>query len=242
MAVFCSALTRKLTHYLPLGGEEIELLRGLEARRRCVAADTELVHEHQIGHHAFILETGWACSYKLLPDGGRQVIDFPIPGDIIGLRSVLLHASDHSFATITDVTVAEISARQLVAAFEQQPRLGVALLWAVSRDEAMVVEHLVNCGRRSAMVRIAHFLVELGLRLQLAGLGSEAQFACPLNQYLLADAVGLTAIHVNRILRHLREHGLVTFRDGQVTFHDLSRLRLLAGHSRAATQQRDDPS
>ena len=154
-------------------------------------------------------ETGWACSYKLLPDGGRQVIDFPIPGDIIGLRSVLLHASDHSFATITDVTVAEISARQLVEAFERQPRLGVAMLWAVSRDEAMVVEHLVNCGRRSAMVRIAHFLVELGLRLQLAGLGSETQFACPLNQYLLADAVGLTAIHVNRILRQLRERGLV---------------------------------
>ena len=172
MATFHSALTRKLTHYLPLRNEEIDLLRDLEAHRRFVAADTELVHEQQVGHHAFILETGWACSYKLLPDGGRQVIDFPIPGDIIGLRSVLLHASDHSFATITDVTVAEISARQLVAAFEQQPRLGVALLWAVSHDEAMVVEHLLNCGTRSAMVRTAHFLVKLGLRLQLAGLGS----------------------------------------------------------------------
>ena len=242
MATFHSALTRKLTHYLPLRNEEIDLLRDLEAHRRFVAADTELVHEQQVGHHAFILETGWACSYKLLPDGGRQVIDFPIPGDIIGLRSVLLHASDHSFATITDVTVAEISARQLVAAFEQQPRLGVALLWAVSRDEAMVVEHLVNCGRRSAMVRIAHFLVELGLRLQLAGLGSEAHFACPLNQYLLADAVGLTAIHVNRILRQLRERGLLTFRDGQVTFHDLPQLRLLAGHQYLPMRPRSGPN
>ena len=230
MADFDSALVRKLTRYLPLGADELAAIGRLEADRRFVAAGTELVHEQQVGHHAFILEDGWACSYKLLPDGGRQVIDFPIPGDVIGLRSVLLRASDHSFATITDVTVAEVSARQLVAAFEQQPRLGVAFLWAASRDEAMVVEHLVNCGRRSAMVRTAHFLLELGLRLQFAGLGSDAGFACPLNQYLLADAVGLTAIHVNRILRQLRERKLLTFRDGHVTFHDLPRLCQLAGH------------
>ena len=73
-------------------------------------------------------------------------------------------------------------------------------------------------------------MVELGLRLQLAGLGSASGFPCPLNQYLLADAVGLTAIHVNRILRQLRERKLLTFRDGVVTFHDLPRLRQLAGH------------
>ena len=94
----------------------------------------------------------------------------------------------------------------------------------------MVVEHLVGIGRRSALARTAHFLVELGLRLQLVGLGSETGFACPLNQYLLADALGLTAIHVNRVLRQLREQGLVTFRDGRVVFHDLARLRELAEH------------
>ena len=120
-----------------------------------------------------------------------------------------------SFAAVTDVIVAELSARQLVAAFEQQPRLGVAFLWAASRDEAMVVEHLVNIGRRSALVRTAHFLVELGLRTaaRRPGLGNEPSPA-RLNQYLLADAVGLTAIHVNRILRQLRERKLLTFRDG----------------------------
>jgi hypothetical protein len=79
----------------------------------------------------------------------------------------------------------------------------------------MVVEHLVNVGRRSALIRTAHLLLELGLRLQLVGLGSDSGFVCPLNQYLLADALGLTAIHVNRVLRQLRERGLVTFREGQ---------------------------
>jgi CRP-like cAMP-binding protein len=230
MPAFDSALVRKLNRFLPLGRDELAAVAELESKRRAIAAGTDLVHEQQVGHHAFILEDGWACSYKLLSDGGRQVIDFPIPGDVIGLRSVLLRASDHSFAAVTNIIVAELSARQLIAAFEQQPRLGVAFLWAASRDEAMVVEHLVNVGRRNALVRTAHFLVELGLRLQLAGLGSETGFACPLNQYLLADAVGLTAIHVNRILRQMRERKLLTFRDGYVTFHDLPRLRQLAGH------------
>ena len=242
MPVFDSALVRKLNRFLPLGRDELAAVAELESKRRPIAAGTDLVHEQQIGHHAFILEDGWACSYKLLPDGGRQVIDFPIPGDVIGLRSVLLRASDHSFAAVTNIIVAELSARQLIAAFEQQPRLGVAFLWAASRDEAMVVEHLVNIGRRNALVRTAHFLVELGLRLQLAGLGSETGFACPLNQYLLADAVGLTAIHVNRILRQLREGKLLTFRDGRVVFHDLPRLRQLAGHHSGYLDQGNSPA
>jgi CRP-like cAMP-binding protein len=230
MTTFDSALVRKLNHFVQLRPGELEVLAELEAGRRAVVASTDLVHEQQVGHHAFILEQGWACSYKLLADAGRQVIDFPIPGDVIGLRSVLLRAADHSFSAITDVTVSEVSAAMLRLAFEQQPRLGVAFLWAASRDEAMVVEHLVNIGRRSAIVRTAHFLVELGLRLQLVGMGTTGGFICPLNQYLLADALGQTAIHLNRILRQLRERQLVTFRDGEVVFHDFARLRELAGH------------
>ena len=233
---------RKLSRFLPLGEAELAVLGQLEAGRRTIAAGTELVHERQVGHRAYILEEGWACSYKLLSDGSRQVIDFPIPGDVVGLRSVLLRAADHGFAAVSEVAVAEISAAQLMTAFEQAPRLGLAFMWAASRDEAMVVEHLVNLGRRSALVRTAHFLVELGLRLQWAGLGSATGFACPLNQYLLADALGLTAIHVNRILRRLRERRLLTFRAGMVVFHDLHGLRQLAGHHSGYLDETEGPS
>jgi len=228
MTAITSPLVRKLNRFLPLSQDELSSLAALEARRRPIGAQTELVHERQAGHHAFILQEGWACAYKLLPDGGRQVIDFSIPGDVLGLRSVLLRTSDHAFAAVSDIVVAEVSAQQMMDTFERMPRLGAAILWAASRDEAMVVEHLVSIGRRSALVRTAHLLVELGLRLQLVGLGSESGFACPLNQYFLADALGLTAIHLNRVLRQLRERGLVTFREGQVTFHDLPGLRELA--------------
>jgi CRP-like cAMP-binding protein len=223
-----SALVRKLNRFRALDQNELAALAGLEARRRAIPARTELVHEGQEGHAAFILQEGWACAYKLLPDGGRQVIGFPVPGDFMGLRSVLLRTSDHAFAALSDIVVSEVRARQMMETFEHTPSLGMSILWAASRDEAMVVEHLVNVGRRSALARTAHLLVELGLRLELVGLGSESGFTCPLNQYLLADALGLTAIYVNRVLRQLREKGLVTFREGHVVFHDLAGLRALA--------------
>src|SRR5688572_4923923 len=200
MAAVGSALAQKLNRFLPLGPDEAAALAGLEAKRRSVAAGTELVHEHQVGQRAFILQEGWACCYKLLPDGGRQIINVRLPGDFIGLRSVLLRTADHSAVTITDAVVAEVPAQRMLTTFHLVPRLGAAILWAASRDEAMVVEHLVGIGRRDALTRTAHFLVELGLRLRLIGLGSDKGYTCPLNQYVLADALGLTAIHLNRTL------------------------------------------
>ena len=94
----------------------------------------------------------------------------------------------------------------------------------------MVVEHLVNIGRRSALERTAHFFMELTERLSLIGLATEAEYKCPLSQFVLADALGLTAVHVNRVLRQLRELDLLTLRKGSVRIHDLNRLRKLAGY------------
>lgn len=162
--------------------------------------------------------SGWACSSKILQDGQRQIVDFHIPGDFLGLRSVLLHMSDHSIEPVTDIEVTEVHQTDFLDVFSQNPRLAVAVLWAVSRDEAVVVEHLCSIGRRSAAERMANFLLELGARLSLVGLGSRAGFKCPLTQYLMADALGLSSVHVNRVLRHLREGGMVTFRDGFVAF------------------------
>ncbi len=151
-----------------------------------------------------------------------------MPGDFLGLRSVLLRTSDHSFEPIVDIEAAEVLASDLLDAFARTPRLATAILWAASRDEAMVVEHLVGIGRRDADARMAHFLLELGSRLALVGIGSREGFDCPLTQYHLADTLGLSAVHVNRVLRQLRESGLVTFRDGRVTFHDYGGLVELA--------------
>lgn len=225
-----SAIVRNLNSFARLSAGERECLAAMQSPTRHVTGGTELVREGQTSHQAFILHSGWACCYKLLADGGRQIISFPLPGDFIGLRSVLLRTADHSFSAFTDATVSEVPAQRVLAVFHDHPRLGAAILWAASRDAAMVAEHLVNIGRRSAIERMAHLFLELGQRLQLVGLAVATGFECPLNQYALADALGLTAIHVNRILRQLRERGLISVRSHQVVIQDLQGLKNLAGY------------
>jgi CRP-like cAMP-binding protein len=223
-----SALTRKLSAFVALSEAELAVLERLHQRRRTFGPGRDMVHQGQSDQAAYILASGWVCSYKIQPDGTRQIVDFQVPGDFLGLRSVLLRTSDHSFEPIVTIEAAEVLKSDLLAAFAQTPRLATAILWAASRDEAMVVEHLVGIGRRDADARMAHFLLELGSRLALVGIGSKEGYDCPLTQYHLADALGLSAIHVNRVLRQLREGGVVTFRDGRVTFHDYGRLVELA--------------
>jgi CRP-like cAMP-binding protein len=221
-------LTRKLKAFVALTSVELEVLERLHQRRRVFRAGRDLVHQGQSEQAAYILSEGWVCSYKLQMDGSRQIVDFQIPGDFLGLRSVLLHTSDHSVEPIGEIVAAEVLVSDLLAAFAQTHRLATAVLWAVSRDEAMVVEHLVGLGRRDADQRMGHFLLELGARLKLVGLGTRAGYDCPLTQYHLADTLGLSAVHVNRVLRRLREAGLLTFRDGHVTFDDYDGLVALA--------------
>ncbi len=228
-AHFDSVLARKLNTFLPLTQAELACLADIQSSPVKMRRGQELVQEGQTGHKAFVLQQGWACSYKSLPDGGRQIISFPIAGDCVGLRSVLLRTADHSFLALTDAVVSAVETTHMMRVVTEFPRLGAALLWAASRDEAMVVEHLVNIGRRSAIERTAHFFMELAERLTLIGQASETEFKCPLSQFVLADALGLTAIHVNRVLRQLREQGLLTVRKGRVQIHDLARLRDLAG-------------
>ncbi|WP_283177516.1 Crp/Fnr family transcriptional regulator [Gemmobacter sp. 24YEA27] len=228
-----SALTRKLSAFVALSEADLETLARFHHRRRTFPAGHTMMHEGQSNASAFILAEGWACSYKMLPDGGRQVINFQIPGDFLGLRSILFRSSDLSLEALTDIEASEVFAPDILGAFARAPRLATAVLWASSRDEAMMVEHLVNLGRRSAVERMAHLLLELGARLNLVGVGDRTGFSCPLTQYHLADALGLSAIHVNRVLRQLREDGLVTFQKGRVVFNDLTRLQSLAGFDTA---------
>lgn len=142
-----SALVTKLGSFIRLSATELNILADIQSNSRRIARQAELVHEGQSGHQVYVLQEGWASCHKDLADGGRQIITFSVPGDCLGLRSVLLRTSDHSFATITDALVSIVPSQRITSLFHDQPRLGAAILWAASRDEAMTVEHLVNIGR-----------------------------------------------------------------------------------------------
>ena len=232
-----SPLARKLGAFVALSEPELAALAVFHQRRRTFEPGVDLVRQGQLGQLAYILADGWVCSYKLLPSGTRQIVDFQVPGDFLGLRSVLFRTSDHNVEAMTKVEVSEVLPNDLIDAFANTPRLATAVLWAASRDEAMVVEHLVDIGRRNALERTAHFPLELGARLKLVGLGTRQGYACPLSQYMLADALGLSAVHINRVLRQLREEGLLTFRSGQVIFDDFERLVELADFDTAYLDQ-----
>ena len=237
MSIVSLPLARKLGAFVALSEQELAALEVFHERRRTLDPGVDLVRQGQPGQSAFILADGWVCSYKLLSSGARQVVDFQVPGDFLGLRSVLFRTSDHSVESLTRVEVAEVLAKDLIDVFANTPRLATAVLWAASRDEAMVVEHLVDIGRRSALARTAHFLLELGARLNWWDLGTREGYACPLSQSKLADALGLSGVHINRILRQLRERGLLTFRSGQVIFDDFEGLVEVADFDTAYLDQ-----
>ncbi len=237
LTVLQTPFARKLGAFVALSVDEISALDSLHGRRRAFPAGRDMVHQGQTNSSAYILAEGWVCSYKLLSGGTRQIVDFQIPGDFLGLRSVLFRTADHNIEPVTKVEASEVLVEDLLDTFRNTPRLATAVLWAASRDEAMVVEHLVGIGRRDARERTAHFLLELGARLKLVGLGSTSGYDCPLSQYLLSDALGLSAVHINRILRELREDGFVTFQHGHVEIHDLNGLVKLADFDMAYLDQ-----
>ena len=232
-AVLDSPFARKLTTFVALSDSDLSVLSDLFRRRRRFAPGRDMFHQGQTDQAAYILADGWVCSYILLPNGSRQIIDIQIPGDFLGLRSVLFRTSDHNVEPITPVEASEVLAGDLIDAFSRTPRLATAMLWAASRDEAMVVEHLVGMGRRNAAERTGHFLLELAARLRLVGLGDKTGYDCPMSQYLLADTLGLSAVHINRVLRQLREAGYVTFQNGRVAFDDFEGLVAFADFDRA---------
>jgi CRP-like cAMP-binding protein len=228
-----SALARKLSAFAPLADSDLALIAALHRRRRRFPVGMGMIHQGQEQSSAFVLASGWACSYKFLPNGARQIISVQIPGDVLGLQSALLPRSDQTVEPITAVFASEISRRDLTAAFSGAPGLATAALLSAARDAAMRADHIVSLGRRTAAERMGHFLLELWARLRRVGLATPGGYPCPLSQYMLADTLGLSAVHVNRVLRELREKGLVTFQKGAVTFQDPHALMEFSGFDRS---------
>jgi CRP-like cAMP-binding protein len=223
-----SPIARKFTAAGTLSTVELGILSDIHRRRRRFRSGTDFGHNELPNRSLYILASGWGFTYILLPDGSRQIIDFRIPGDIIGWGSLVLPKSDRMVAMITSAEASEVLEADVLSTFVATPGLVRGFLLAASRDESVAAERLAGLGRRQASERIAHFLLELAMRLKAVGLCGKQGFSCPLTQYHLADALGLTPVHVNRVLRDLREDGLVTFQKGKVTFDDFDSLVLFA--------------
>lgn len=208
--------------------EAMRVLDALVVRKRVFTKGSDLIHEDRLGQSAYLLQSGWSCSYALLRNGTRQIINFHVPGDLMGIRRLLIPDADDNLCAVTRIEVGEIDIESLLAALRANGCLAMAILWLAFRDEAIVSQHLVDVGRRRPVNRTAHFFLELGSRLSIAHPDMKTAYECPLTQSLIADALGLTAVHFNRVLRHLRELNAMTFHDGWVELLDFDKLEHLA--------------
>jgi CRP-like cAMP-binding protein len=226
-------LTQKLSHLIALSPAETELLRELQASPRRIARGREIVAEGRRYDGLLILLDGVALRYRVLNDGRRQVLNIVLPGDLIGFPGCFFENALYSISALGDCVVSPVPFTRFLHLFETHARLGAAIFWSLSCETAMYAEHLIGVGRRSALERVAHFLLEMLTRLQAIGLADERSYRLPLTQELIADALGLSVQYVNQTLRQLREEALVSVERQQVTIMNLDSLVALADFERS---------
>jgi CRP-like cAMP-binding protein len=225
-------LTQKLSRLIELAPAETAVLGEFQTNPRRVARGREIVLEGRKYDGLLVLIDGVGLRYRVLQDGRRQVLNIILPGDFIGFPGCFFESALYSIAALGDCTVSPVPFSRLLALFETHPRIGAAIFWSLSCEAAMYAEHLIGVGRRSALERVAHFLLEIQTRLQAIGLGDDHSFRLPLTQELLADALGLSVQYVNQTLRQLREEELVTVERHLVTIHNYEALTALADFER----------
>jgi CRP-like cAMP-binding protein len=219
-------LVRKLEQFTRLSADDkAALARAASERVRMVGAREDVIAEGDRPRLVNLILEGWACSYKYLPDGRRQIIAFFLPGDLCDLNLFILSEMDHSIGTITPSKVAEIQPALLDEITMRHPRVTQALWWETLVAGAIQREWTVNVGQRSALERIAHVMCELILRLRAVGLTSGDSCEWPLTQAELADTCGLSPVHVNRTLQELRAAGLISLKGRRLTVPDLEALK-----------------
>ena len=223
-----TALTRKLARFAALSAEDEEILAGLQSATRRIRRGGQIVSEGRHYDSLLVIVEGAAIRYRILHDGRRQILNIALAGDFIGFPACFFERALYSVAAIGEVLVAAIPFAALLVMFAERPRLAAAILWSFSCEAAMYAERLTDVGRRSALERVAHFLLELLTRLQTVGLAQARSFDLPLTQELIADALGLSLPHVNRTLRRLREDGLVAIAGQSVTIINIDALAALA--------------
>jgi CRP-like cAMP-binding protein len=217
-------MIRKLDSIFPLTDEEKQALRDVPVQVQVLQADQDIVRIGDRPSQCCLLLEGFTCVYKLTSEGKRQIMALHVPGDMPDLQSLHLTVMDNSLATMTPCTVGFIAHEDLRRVCERYPRIAAALWRETLVDASIFREWLLNIGRREAYTRLAHLLCEFLARLKAVGLAQGGTFDLPITQVKLADAIGTSTVHVNRVLQALRADGLIQTKGTQVTIPDWERL------------------
>jgi len=232
----------KLRGFADLSAKEADALERATADAQPIDPRKDLIREGDQPGPVFVMLDGWAFRYKVLPNGSRQIMAFLMPGDACDLHISMLAEMDHSIQTVTQALVATIERPVMDAIMAAYPGVARAMYIAQLIDEGTLRAWIVSLGRRSSLERAAHLLLELYSRAVRVGIINEGAMELPLPQVMLADALGMTPVHINRVLQDLRRSGAIGLQRGLLRITDPDALIRLSGFDGNYLQRRLRPA
>lgn len=204
--------------FKPVTPEELATINDMKKRHLPLPAGSEIIRAGDDSPELYTLYSGWAFRFKTLSDGRRQILNFLLPGDLLGLQAAMFDAALHGIEALTAVQLCVLPRRDVWSLFGTMPDLAFDVTWLGSREESIVDENLASVGRRSAAERVAALIVSLYKRVKLLGQVDAADsFAFPLTQQHIADALGLSLVHTNKTMAKLKRMGMFTVRNDTLT-------------------------
>ncbi len=226
---------RKLDAFTPVTRDQLLYIEAFRSGTQQLDAGATVIYERSPNGKLFTLYSGWAFRYKTLSDGRRQILNFLLPGDFIGLQQEFADGSMHGVEAITDISLCVFPREGLLDLFGQYPSLGFDVTWLAAREEGMVDDALLSAGRRTAAESVAMLLMHLYRRVQRLGLehqddGNGASIDFPINQQHIADVLGLSLVHTNKTLRRLQKLGLHEIANGRLRLRNTRALERIADY------------
>lgn len=194
--------------------EELEFIRKFKQSETVIEAGGTIFLENSDNTYIYTILSGWAFRYKTLEDGRRQILNFAMPSDFIGLQNAVFKTMKHSVEALTRTTLCVFNRAEMWSLYKNYPALAFDVTWIAAREEIMLHDHLISVGRRTATERVAYVLLHLFCRAQQLGLSKEKKLQLPITQQHLADALGISIVHTNKTLQKLANRNLISWRQG----------------------------
>jgi CRP/FNR family transcriptional regulator, anaerobic regulatory protein len=222
----------------PFDDDELAFVKQFKIDELHVGSGAGVLRQGADCEHLYTVLQGWAFRYKMLPDGRRQILNYALPADLIGLQGSLSGEMEHSVDALTDVTLCVFPRAKLWDLYSRFPSLAFDLTWLAAREEQLGDESLVSLGRRTALERTAYLLLHLFVRAEEAGMTRDGSIQFPFTQQHMADTLGLSLVHTNKTLKRLSATQAVRWKDRVFEMLDRGKLASLAGGDVPAHQPR----
>ena len=230
---------RALPALRPFRSDELAFVQDLKVDELHVEPGISFLREGTRSDYLYTVLSGWSFRYKMLEDGRRQILNYALPGDLVGLQGALMNEMEHSVEALTTLTLCVLPRARLWDLYSNLPSLAFDITWLAAREEQLIDENLVSVGRRTALERIAYLLLHLFVRAEEVGLTNTDGIQFPFTQQHVADTLGMSLVHTNKTLKRLTASQTVRWKDRQFLVVDREGLERIAGHD--GRQQRPRP-